>query len=178
MWLLKKECPKFLHVTKEVSGEQTASREEKWISEKLMLKQWTKAELESHLQSGRIVARECPSTWGVWEYCDMQAWSKRMSAKTKKKAVPGQESHPESEEEAALEEMWSGNLQQQAAKLCYMDDGVGKGLGKSSGAFEKKAKEREEREAKEREPTTSWQSRTKKKKKMKMRMRKKEKRGC
>ena len=29
MWLLKKECPKFLHVTKEVSGEQEASREEK-----------------------------------------------------------------------------------------------------------------------------------------------------
>ena len=140
MWLLKKECPKFLHVSKEVSGEQTASREEKWVSEKLMLKQWTKAELESHLQSGRIVARECPSTWGVWEYCDMQAWSKRMSAKTKKKAALGQESHPESEEEAALEEMWSGNLQQQAAKLCYMDDGVGKGLGKSSGAFEKKGK--------------------------------------
>ena len=140
MWLFKKECPKFLHVTKEVSGEQTASREEKWVSEKLMLKQWTKAELESHLQSGRIVARECPSTWGVWEYCDMQAWSKRMSAKTKKKAVLGQESHPESEEEAALEEMWSGNLQQQAAKLCYMDDGVGKGLGKSSRAFEKKGK--------------------------------------
>ena len=38
MWLLKKERPKFLHVTKEVSGEQTASREEKWVSEKLMLK--------------------------------------------------------------------------------------------------------------------------------------------
>lgn len=49
MWLLKKECPKFLHVTKEVSGEQEASREEKWISEKLMLKQWSKEELESHL---------------------------------------------------------------------------------------------------------------------------------
>ena len=140
MWLLKKECPKFLHVTKEVSGEQEASREEKWISEKLMLKQWSKEELESHLQSGRIVARECPTTWGVWEYCDMQAWSKRMSAKTKKKAVLGQESHPDSEEEAQLEEMWSGNLQQQASKLCYMDDGGGKGPGKSSKAFDKKGK--------------------------------------
>ena len=37
-----------------------------------MLKVWSEKELTLHLQSGRVIWRQCPSTPGVWEYKDTQ----------------------------------------------------------------------------------------------------------
>ena len=84
MWLLKKEHPKYYQVSKEVEGTTKAERSEHWISETAMLTKWTWEELQMHLASGRIVTRECASTWGVWEYCDMQDWKTVQAAKAKK----------------------------------------------------------------------------------------------
>eukprot|EP00438_Fugacium_kawagutii_P027248 Skav214341 [mRNA] locus=scaffold86:385449:386684:- [translate_table: standard] len=130
LWLLKKEHPKFLHVSKEVSGESAALRKEKWVSETVILTKWTWEELQAHLSSGRIVARECPSTWGVWEYCDMQDWQHTQKAKTKRKASLGQEGQPNSEDEGYFQDWASGNLQNNAGFLCSGDKGLAKSSGK------------------------------------------------
>lgn len=130
LWLLKKEHPKFLHVSKEVSGESAALRKEKWVSETVILTKWTWEELQAHLSSGRIVARECPSTWGVWEYCDMQDWQHTQKARTKRKASLGQEVQPNSEEEEHFQQWATGNLQNNAGFLRSGDKGLGKSSGK------------------------------------------------
>lgn len=130
LWLLKKEHPKFMHVTKEVEGESAAKRKEKWVSESVMLTLWTWEELQAHLASGRIASRECNTTWGVWEYCDMQNWQTTQKAATKRKAKVGQELQPTTDDETAFEAWATGNLQSNAAMLCNPSSGS-KGLGKS-----------------------------------------------
>ncbi len=50
---------------------QTFSKNDTWVSELKMLQSWTCSELEAHLNSGRIISRECPHTPGVWEYKDL-----------------------------------------------------------------------------------------------------------
>ena len=85
LWLLKKEHPKFMHISREVEGVSAAKRKEKWVSESVMLTQWTWDELQAHLSSGRIVGRECPTTWGVWEYCDLHNWQTTQKAATKRR---------------------------------------------------------------------------------------------
>ena len=130
MWLLKKEVPKFMHISREVSGETSAKRKEKYVSELEMLNKWTWEELQMRLASGRIVARECAATPGVWEYCDMQNWSRTHKATTSKKAKFGQEFVPNSDDGLLFDEWANANVRNNAAQLC--NSKPGKGLGKSS----------------------------------------------
>ena len=139
LWLLKKEHPKFMHISREVEGVSAAKRKEKWVSESVMLTQWTWDELQAHLSSGRIVGRECPTTWGVWEYCDMHNWQTTQKAATKRKAKLGQEFQPNSDDEAAFDEWAKGNLQSNAGLLCNPSSGS-KGLGKSQNKGKGKTK--------------------------------------
>ena len=89
LWLLKKEHPKFMHISREVEGVSAAKRKEKWVSESVMLTQWTWDELQAHLSSGRIVGRECPTTWGVWEYCDMHNWQTTQKSRNQEEGKVG-----------------------------------------------------------------------------------------
>ena len=139
LWLLKKEHPKFMHISREVEGVSAAKRKEKWVSESVMLTQWTWDELQAHLSSGRIVGRECLTTWGVWEYCDMHNWQTTQKAATKRKAKLGQEFQPNSDDEAAFDEWAKGNLQSNAGLLCNPSSGS-KGLGKSQNKGKGKTK--------------------------------------
>ena len=139
LWLLKKEHPKFMHISREVEGVSAAKRKEKWVSESVMLTQWTWDELQAHLSSGRIVGRECPTTWGVWEHCDMHNWQTTQKAATKRKAKLGQEFQPNSDDEAAFDEWAKGNLQSNAGLLCNPSSGS-KGLGKSQNKGKGKTK--------------------------------------
>ena len=139
LWLLKKEHPKFMHISREVEGVSAAKRKEKWVSESVMLTQWTWDELQAHLSSGRIVGRECLTTWGVWEYCDMHNWQTTQKAATKRKAKLGQELQPNSDDEAAFDEWAKGNLQSNAGLLCNPSSGS-KGLGKSQNKGKGKTK--------------------------------------
>eukprot|EP00435_Cladocopium_sp_Y103_P052042 s2178_g16.t1 len=103
-----------------------------------MLTQWTWEELQAHLSSGRIVGRECPTTWGVWEYCDMHNWQTTQKAATKKKAKLGQEFEPNTEDEEMFEKWATGNLQTNAGLLSTSSGS--KGLGKSQSKGKGKGK--------------------------------------
>ena len=45
-----------------------------------MLTRYTSEELEMHLQSGKVIWRECPYTSGTFEYKDTQNWHKAVNA--------------------------------------------------------------------------------------------------
>ena len=53
-----------------VGALEKVKRKEEWVSEASVLKVWSEKELTLHLQSGRVIWRQCPSTPGVWEYKD------------------------------------------------------------------------------------------------------------
>jgi hypothetical protein len=49
-----------------------------------MLTRYTPEELEMHLQSGKVVWRECPYTSGTFEYKDTQNWHKAINTARQK----------------------------------------------------------------------------------------------
>lgn len=51
-------------------GAQTMEKKDEWVSWRKVLENWTEEEALMHLDSGRIVSRECQDTAGVWEYKD------------------------------------------------------------------------------------------------------------
>ncbi len=53
-----------------IIGAQTMSKTDEWLGWKQVLEKWTEDEAMMHLETGRIIARECPETQGVWEYKD------------------------------------------------------------------------------------------------------------
>lgn len=57
-------------LTMKVSSSQKVSKKEKWVSWTKLCQEWSEEEISLHLDSGRITAKECPDTPGVWVYCD------------------------------------------------------------------------------------------------------------
>ena len=84
-----------------IQATQTFSKNDTWVSELKMLKRWTCSELEAHLNSGRIIARECPHTPGVWEYKDLHDVSGTRTVAKNRETMATMESefHPEDDEE-------------------------------------------------------------------------------
>lgn len=84
-----------------VQATQTFSRNDTWASELDMLRRWSVSELEAHLNSGRIVSRECPHTPGVWEYKDLHDVSSTKTVAKNRETMATMESefHPEDDEE-------------------------------------------------------------------------------
>ena len=80
---------------------QTFSKNDTWVSELKMLQSWTCSELEAHLNSGRIISRECPHTPGVWEYKDLHDVSSTKTVAKNRETMATMESefHPEDDEE-------------------------------------------------------------------------------
>ena len=120
---------------------------DKWLSEKEALSKWTEAELEAHCQSGRVQYRECPSTWGVWEYRDNQDFVKETSGRRSRNWSRGQEFHLEGndEEEEGLEDFFALDVE----KLLGLAEGKGKGKalgGKAKGKGGKKGNKGQQEE--------------------------------
>ena len=70
LFLLKKYKVVFGSVSKTLSKEESLKKREKWLSQLEVDKKWTDKELRAHIASGRVVWRECPDTWDVFEYMD------------------------------------------------------------------------------------------------------------
>ena len=66
LFWLKKNRAVYAHVSKEAAKETSLKKREKWLSEMEANAKWSPAELEKHIQSGRVIWRECPTTWGVY----------------------------------------------------------------------------------------------------------------
>ena len=84
-----------------VQARQTFSRNDTWTSELELLRKWTASELDAHLNSGRIVSRECPHTPGVWEYKDLHDVSSTKTVAKNRETMATMESEfqPEDDEE-------------------------------------------------------------------------------
>lgn len=53
-----------------MTGTMTLMKKDQWVSYKRITKDWTDDELNAHLETGRVLAKECPDTPGVWVYQD------------------------------------------------------------------------------------------------------------
>ena len=81
---MRTEAAKFCSVSKQTSLEKKKKKKEKWLSEKQALHKWGQADLDKHLESGRVVYRQAAGTWDVWEYMDTQGFSKALTGKHNK----------------------------------------------------------------------------------------------
>ena len=91
-----------------------------------MLKVWSEKKLTLHLQSGRVIWRQCPSTPGVWEYKDTQKFSKIVSDSRTALGKVGQDSKPGAEHLEKFESLYNEEA------MGLHDSGLllGKGKGK------------------------------------------------
>ena len=134
-WLLEKEGKQYLSALKKVSVGDKLTRQDKWDSELQILQKFSKVELDLHIQSARVQWRECPTTWGVFEYKDTQNWS---STKRKKEWTSGKECEPEAEDLEKFLELWTKD----AHTLEVEDHSLGKGKGSGKGKGPGKGKGR------------------------------------
>ena len=95
LWLMKKECKKYVHTAREEAQREKLTKEDTWESEKQMLNKFSEEEFYKHLDSGRIVYRSDPSTHGVWQYKDTQSYKKETAISRGKKWESGQEFDPD-----------------------------------------------------------------------------------
>ena len=65
----------FRGISCNISASHTMTKTLVWESEKSILTKWSQDELDKHLNSGRIIWREDPSTPGVFEYKDTKNMS-------------------------------------------------------------------------------------------------------
>lgn len=74
-----------------------------------ILQKFSKPELDLHIQSGRVQWRECPTTWGVFEYKDTQNWTRQVSTSRKKEWTSGKEYEPEEEDLEKFMELFNND---------------------------------------------------------------------
>ena len=83
-WLLEKEGKQFLQASRRVSVGEVVTKTDNWETDLQMLTRYTPEELEMHLQSGKVIWRECPYTSGTFEYKDTQNWHKAINTARQK----------------------------------------------------------------------------------------------
>ena len=136
LFLMRQDAPKFCHVAETKSVEQSLAKREKWLSEKEALDKWGEETLNRHVQSGRVTARECTDSWGVWEYCDNKDYLRVSKGTQGKHWQQSQEYQPNQEEEVEWQKFFDKDLQQFLAsqgKSSSLEKGTGKGKGGEGG---------------------------------------------
>ncbi|CAE7611739.1 unnamed protein product [Symbiodinium sp. CCMP2592] len=151
LWFLRDKVPQFANFSENREEATTLRKVDRWLSEKEALSKWTEAELEAHCQSGRVQYRECPTTWGVWEYRDNHDFVKETSGRRSRNWSRGQEFHLEDddEQEEGLEDFFALDVE----KLLGLTEGKGKGKalaltkgGKAKGKGGRKGKGQQQEE--------------------------------
>ena len=83
--------PSFFHFNESLASSSSLDKRERWQSHKQMLEKFGEEELEYHLNSGRMKAREDPLTYGIWQYKDHGDLEKRYRITKKNGWNMGQE---------------------------------------------------------------------------------------
>ena len=96
------------------------------LKKKEALEKWGEADLNKHVESGRVTYRET-TTWRVYEYCDTQDWEKTTSAKHANQWVEAQEYQQNEDEEEEWETQMNKDLM---SLLNEFTPGKGKSSGK------------------------------------------------
>ena len=131
MWLLIKDGKKYMHCRRDVHAKESLKKGDKWEPWKQMLEKFDEQELNQHLASGRVIWRDDPVTWGVFQYKDTQDWSRELHVGRGKTWQEGQEYEPEKEDLEKFNELY--NQDAMGLSLEDISDGLGKGKGKGLG---------------------------------------------
>lgn len=133
LWFLKKEGKRFIHTSQTVKASEALEKEDFWMTEKQALDKFGERELNLHIESGRVVYREDPCTYNVYQYKDLHAWKKKVQVNRGKKWQSGQEYEPEEEDLEKFKALYDEDAmnldQHEISKL----EGRAKGSGKTSG---------------------------------------------
>ena len=135
-WLMEREGKKYMHVKRNVEAHQTVNKKDAWESYKEMVDRFGEDELEAHTWSGRVIYRKDPTTPGVWQYKDTQAWSSNFAVKRGNHWEQGAEMEPDSGDLEKFSELHGGgwrNLGVEDLEDGSKGKGFGKGQGKSFG---------------------------------------------
>ena len=81
------------------------------MSEKEAYEKWSAHELKLHLDSGRVLWRECPDTWWVNEYLDTKDYEKTTTGQSTSHRQYGQEYEVVDEEMEGWEQALETDLQ-------------------------------------------------------------------
>ena len=133
LFLLKKNRAVYAHVSKEAAKETSLKKREKWLSEMEANAKWSPAELEKHIQSGRVIWRECPTTWGVYEYQDTADYEKEVVGRKRCSWQFGQEYELGEEDEEDWQEALDKDLHSLMLGCLEKGKGSGKSLEKGKG---------------------------------------------
>ena len=131
LFLMKKNKAVFASVVKEASHTSSLKKKERWLTELEALKKWTQTELDAHCASGRVIWRNCPTTWGVYEYQDTLDIVKTVKGTQKASWAVGQEYEVGAEDE----DDWQQALEKDLHSL--MLGGLEKGKGAAGKGLEK-----------------------------------------
>ena len=137
LWLMRKECKKYVHTSREVAQREKMTKEDTWESEKQMLNKFSETEFYKHIDSGRIVYRPDPTTHDVWQYKDTQSYKKETALSRGKKWESGQEFDPDQKDLEKFKQLYS--VEAMALSLDDVGAWEGKGLGKGKGKGKGKA---------------------------------------
>ena len=124
-------------MTQTISNIRSVEKTIKWISQKQADDKWTPEEQEAHLNSGKLAARECPQTPGVWEYRDnFDVASKQKIEKIMSNQAHTSNVHHESDAHDEWNELFAGVDMSAGESLIRQVDSMevklGKGKGKAS----------------------------------------------
>ena len=147
LWVLKAKVQRFQHHSQEVKRSSSFLQKERWVSLKSILKQWSEDELDAHLESGRILARQCKKKTGYGNTVILKM--KRRSGRSLKQ---GQEYEPDENDDEEFGTMWQSSSHSQMQRMCDDAKGNGKGGGKKRGQLALKDNEEEKEEEKEPNP--------------------------
>ena len=121
-----------------MTAEESLTRREKWETEKQMLQKLTEEEVRLHLQSGRAVWQECPTTWGAYEYKDLHDYEKKTVNARAKDWTEGLEFEPGEEDLEKFFELYDA----EALSVTGPKGSLGKGKGKQGAETPEEALER------------------------------------
>lgn len=106
LYMIKNNCPKFMHWKESLIQNQTLAKREQWKAEKEMRQLHGDEEFDAHVASGRFEYREDPWTYGVYNCRDRGDIVKDTKVGRTKEWARGQEYEAGTEEEDEFDESW------------------------------------------------------------------------
>ena len=129
--MVKTTAPQFLQVKEVVGQSQTLDEREAWSSETEMITKFGYEEFQRHLESGRIVWRQDPFTWGVFNYLDKGDIVSNIRVSKDREWAKGQEYEPTEEDQDQWSQWWGTDS---SSHLSLTENwGKGKALTKGKG---------------------------------------------
>ena len=111
LWFVQSQASKFQCLQLSMSSANALQKVEAWCSQKQMEQKFDGDELQSHLNSGRVIWRDDPITAGIYQCKDVNDVSRTISVQKNKSLSQGQEYTPDQDEEDFFSDIFSKDRQ-------------------------------------------------------------------